>query len=126
MGVQVGQLFRKRTVRNLDGSIRELSDEANGGVIISNGRVVNQERINEMARIEQDKANAGQASAHQVESPNVAQRTGEKPVDTIVPHTPPPVTPPTPEVVPEPKPDLEKRVDDMDTKLDAILKALNK
>lgn len=36
-------------------------DEANGGVIISKGRVVNQERIDELAKIEQDKKNSATA-----------------------------------------------------------------
>ena len=46
-----------------------MSDQANGGVIISKGRVVNQERVDELARIEEDKKNAAVAFANPLPAP---------------------------------------------------------
>lgn len=103
MPVSVGQLFRKRTVRNLDGGIIDMVDQANGGVIISKGRIVNQEAVDELARKEKDRQEAATAitkpaeSAINVEVRNVAPSK----IDT-----------------------LEKRIDAQDAKLDAILAAL--
>jgi hypothetical protein len=69
MTVQIGQLFRKRTVRNLRGQIIELLDETDGGVIISKGRVVNQEKVDEMARKEEDRRKAATAFTQQATTP---------------------------------------------------------
>lgn len=69
MSIQIGQLYKKRTVRKLDGSIYEMLDETNGGVIISKGRVVNQERINEIAKIEEDRRNAATAFSNPAPAP---------------------------------------------------------
>jgi len=103
-GVQVGQLFRKRTVRNLDGSIRDMVDEADGGVIIANGRVVNQAKIDELAKIEEDRRTAAQAQTQQAAAPHIAERNA----------------------APSRVEELEKKVEDMGDKLDRILKALDK
>ena len=130
-GINVGHLFKKRTVRKMDGSIWEMSDEADGGAIIKGGRVVNQEKINELAKIEMDKQSAGTAMANQVESPNVDARNGVK--DAVVDNTPAPevVEPPKVEAkidstVPLVDTNLEQRVDAMEGKLDQILDALKK
>ena len=104
--INVGHLFRKRTVRSLSGNIIDMSDEANGGVIISKGRVVNQEYINELARKEEDRKLAGKAMAEQVTTSNAPDRT---------------VTPSQVNKLA----DLEKRIDGQDAKLDAILAALS-
>ena len=103
MTVNIGHLFRKRTVRKLDGSIIDLTDEADGGVIISKGRIVNQEKINELAKIEEDRRSAAQAVTVHVESSS-----------------------PNRDIPPSKMDALEKRMNDQDAKLDAILSALKK
>lgn len=72
MTINIGHLYKKRTIRNLNGSIKYMEDEANGGVLIRNGHVVNQERINELARIENDKKAAATAFTNPVTAPNPA------------------------------------------------------
>jgi len=107
MTIQIGHLYKKRTVRNLNGGIKYMEDEANGGVLIRNGQVINQQRIDEIARIEEDKRNSATAFANPVEAPksvSVEERN---------------VAPSKLEV-------LEKRIDSQDAKLDAILLALKK
>lgn len=105
-GINIGHLYKKRTVRGLSGNIIDMVDETNGGVIISKGRVVNQERINELAKIEQDKKNAATAFVTPSEAPSnvVEQRV----------------------TTPSKMDELEKRIDSQDAKLDAILAALKK
>jgi hypothetical protein len=88
----------------MSGEIIDLTDEANGGAIISKGRVVNQEAIDEMAKKEKDRQTAATALTVQVESPNAEVRN----------------------VAPSKLDALEKRIDAQDSKLDAILAALNK
>lgn len=68
MSVNIGTLHRKRTVYRFDGSIRDLLDETDGGWIIRNGIVVNQEKIDEMARKEADRKVAAQAQNNAVTS----------------------------------------------------------
>lgn len=107
MTIQIGQLYKKRTVRKLDGSIYEMLDETNGGVIISRGNVVNQKRIDELAKIEEDRRNSATAFIAPEQAPagvNVEERN---------------IAPSKLEV-------LEKRIDSQDAKLDAILLALKK
>lgn len=104
--INVGHLYRKRTVRKLDGTIYDLVDEADGGVIISKGRVVNQERINEMAKKEMDRKTAATAQTQQVAAP--VEKVEER------------------AVAPSKMQELEKRIDLQDAKLDAILAALKK
>jgi hypothetical protein len=104
-GVTVGHLFRKRTVRNLRGQIIDMSDESDGGVIISKGRVVNQEKIDEIAKKELDRKTAAtEATQVHVHEQVAEQRT----------------------VAPTKMQELEKRIDSQDAKLDAILAALKK
>lgn len=104
--VRVGQLYRKRVVKNTNGDIIDLMDEANGGVIVSKGRVVNQERWNEIVKVEEDKKIAAQAIAHAINNPQapIAERNA----------------------APSKVEDLEKRINGMDDKLNAILAALKK
>lgn len=106
MGINIGHLYRKRTVRKLDGSIYDLVDEADGGVIISKGRVVNQERINEMAKKEMDRRTAATAQTQQVDAPVAVVEERVAPPTKIQ--------------------EMEKRLDSQDAKLDAILAALKK
>jgi len=104
-GVTIGHLYRKRTVRKLDGSIFEMRDDADGGIIIANGRVVNQEKINELAAKELDRKTSA-TEATQVAAPQAVQEQRE--------------------VAPSKLNELEKRIDSQDAKLDAILAALKK
>ncbi len=110
-GVNVGNLYRKRTVRRMSGEIIDMSDEADGGIIISKGVVVNQEKINELAAIERDKQTALAAPTAQVASTNAEDRV----------LTPSEATAKNTKVE-----ELEKRMDNQDAKLDAILAALKK
>lgn len=99
-----GHMARKSTVRDLSGNIINMLDEADGGWIIRNRQVVNQEKMDAYIKKEQDKALAAQAVVHQVTSPNAEERV----------------------VAPSKVDALEKKVEGMETKLDAILKALSK
>lgn len=80
MSVEVGNLFRKRIVRGLDGHIIELVDETDGGVIIERGRIVNQEKYDEMLKIEKDRALAAQAEAHAKTDDNPPPERNPEPV----------------------------------------------
>ena len=106
MTTQVGNLYRKRTVRRLNGQIIDMVDEANGGRIISNGLVVNQERFEELQKIEEDKKLAALAMTQAINAPVQveAMRTAQ----------------------PGKMEELEKRINAQDEKLDAILAALKK
>lgn len=105
MTVNIGTLYRKRTVRRLDGSVRDMIDEANGGVIIANGRVVNEEVVKEINAKEADRKNSATEATQVHIAPEVAeQRTA----------------------APSKMQELEKRIDSQDAKLDAILAALKK
>lgn len=104
--INIGHLYKKRTVRSLSGNIIDMVDESNGGVIISRGNVVNQERIDELARLEKDRQTAAQAASQPAEVP---QELSEQRV-----------APPTK------LQEMEKRIEAQDAKLDAILAALKK
>jgi hypothetical protein len=106
MSVTVGTLYRKSILRDMSGNIINLRDETNGGWIIQNRQVVNQEKFDELVKIEQDRQTAAlaesqtiQAPAHVVENRSVAPGKLEA---------------------------LEKRISEQDSKLDAILAALSK
>lgn len=102
-GINIGQLHRKRTVRSLSGNIIDMTDDY-GRDIIRKGNVVNQEAVNELAAKEKDRQTAAQSITAKVESPHVEER----------------VAPPTKMA------ELEKKVEGMESKLDAILNALKK
>lgn len=69
-------LHRKRTVRNLNGNIIDMTDDY-GRPIVVKGNVVNQGALDEIAFKERDKQMAGQAQAHTLEvaPEQVAERT---------------------------------------------------
>lgn len=67
-GIQVGHLYRKRVVRNLRGEIIDWTDETDGGRIISKGQVLNQSKIDDEAKKEEDRREAAMAPTRQVES----------------------------------------------------------
>lgn len=83
-----------------------MTDESNGGVIISRGKVVNQERIDELAQLEKDRQTAAQAVTQPV---SVPQELSEQRV-----------------TAPTKLQEMEKRIEAQDAKLDAILAALSK
>lgn len=83
-----------------------MSDETDGGVIISKGRVVNQAKIDEIKKKEDDRKVAARAEA---EASVVPQHIAEERA-----------------VAPSKMQELEKRINAQDEKLDAILAALKK
>jgi hypothetical protein len=104
-------LMRKSTMKDINGNIINLIDEANGGYIIRNRQIVNQARWDELQKIEQDKREAALASTKAIESPNAHLRTqtaevAQKQINKVD--------------------ELEERLNKQDEKLDAILKALQK
>lgn len=88
----------------MSGQIIDMYDEADGGWIIQKGRVVNEDKYNEMLRKEEDRKIAAQAVTQQASSPQAEERTQ----------------------APGKLEALEKRIDSQDAKLDAILLALKK
>lgn len=108
--VTVGTLFRKSTRRDMSGNIIDLRDDANGGWIVRDRQIVNQARIDEMAKIEEDKRKAATAETQAVQAPQevIEQRLGNPSASNTKMEA------------------LEKRIDNQDAKLDAILLALQK
>lgn len=100
-------MARKSLVKDLSGNIIHMVDETNGGYIIRNRQVVDQERWGEYLRKEQDKKLAAQAIQHQKVDENAPDR-----------NTPPNQTKKIDE--------LEQKVNGLDSKIDQILKALQK
>ena len=88
----------------MSGQIIDMFDEADGGWIIQKGRVVNQDKYDEMIRKEEDRKIAAQAVTQQVSSPMAEERTQ----------------------APGKLEALEKRIDSQDAKLDKILETLSK
>lgn len=99
-----GRMAKKSIVRDLQGQIINLLDESDGGWIIRNRQVVNPEKYAEMLKKEEDRKTAALAIANQKVDDNAPDRTQ----------------------APGKVEALEKRIDDMDNKLDAILNALKK
>lgn len=118
MTINVGHLYKKRTVRRLSGEIIDLVDEANGGYIIRRGQIVNQERYDELKKIEEDKIKAAQAIIHQKVDDNAPDRTVTA-QEAIKNNS-------KMEELEQNQSAINTKVDALDTKLDAILKALNK
>lgn len=102
---QVGKLFKKTIVRGMDGGIRDMRDEANGGWIVRGGQVINQEKWQEYLKVQKDKEESAKAAAE----PKIRQDYPE-----------------TKESNPAVASKLEERVDKMEEKLAAILKAVSK
>lgn len=107
MTVNIGHLYRKRTVRNLSGQVIDMLDETDGsGVIISKGRVVNEQKVIEINKKEEDRKLAAVAFTQEVQAP---QAVAEQRV-----------------VAPTKIQEMEKKIEDQDKKLDMILEALKK
>lgn len=106
-GIIIGQLFRKRTVRNLSGQIIEMLDETDGsGVIISKGRVMNEAKVIEINKKEEDRKLAAVAFTQEISAPQaiVEERT----------------------IAPTKMQMIEQKVEEQDKKLDMILELLAK
>lgn len=107
MGVQVGKLYRNRKIKDLNGNIKEWFDEADGGWIVKDGVVVNMERWNREVAKEKDRAEAAKAAANpKIREDYPESKDGAAEPDKVT--------------------KLEKRVDAIDDKLEAILKAVQK
>lgn len=100
-------MARKSVVKDLNGNIITMLDETDGGYIVRNRNIVNHEKWQEYLKKEEDKKIAAQAILHQKVDENAPDRT-------IAPSQNAKVEA------------LEKKVEDMDSKLDAILKAISK
>lgn len=110
MGVQIAdRLSRKIILRDLSGNIRNWRDDEHGGWIIRDYQVVNQARIDELAKIEEDRRKAATAEANAIQAPPevIEQRQGNA-------------------STPSKMKELEDKVVGMESKLDAILLALKK
>ena len=106
MATQVGTLFKKSILRDMSGRIREMRDDTHGGWIIKNYQVVNQQRWDELVKIEEDKKKAAQAQAHAVAPKQeiIEQRA----------------------TTPSKLQELETRINEQDKKLDTIISLLKK
>lgn len=104
---QVGKLHKNKIVKDLNGGIIDWFDEANGGWIVKGRAVVNKERWNEHVNKQKDKEEAAKALT--------LAKTRED-------------YPETKDGVQEPSrvDKLEEKVEALDSKLDAILKAVSK
>lgn len=103
-------LYRRSIMRDFNGNIISMLDEADGGWIVKNRNVVNNEKWQRYLQIEQDKRDAASA---------VLLPLKEREADEAI--IPPEIARPDTKIS-----DLEKRVDTMDSKLDAILQAIKK
>lgn len=107
MTVQVGNLSRKRIVKNSRGDIIDWSDESMGGDIIRKGRIVNQEAWDAYQKKLADERDAAKAASLQRRDVDIPERN---------------VSPVQNAKVAE----LEKKVAGMDEKMDKILNLLSK
>lgn len=108
------RMAQKKLVKDFNGNIIDLKDEADGGWIIRNRQVVNQEKYNEMVQKQKDKQEAAKAAALAVSNPQAPNRN---------------VTPKNSEDVADKIASIEKKVEavtkDVADKFDSILKILN-
>lgn len=98
-------LYKKKVVKDMSGNIIDLYDETDGGWIIRKRQVVNPEKFAELQKKEADRIEAAKAQAYAIQNPQ-ASEARNAPAGKMQ--------------------ELETRIDGMDDKLDAILKALNK
>jgi hypothetical protein len=112
MTIQVADHFaKKKVVHDMSGNIIDLYDETQGGWIIQKRQVVNQERWGEILKKQKDDIEAAKAQSLAVNNPNAPDRNINPQVSTANK---------------ERLDELEKKVGDMDSKLDVIIKSLNK
>jgi len=101
-----GHLSKKSIVKDMSGNIINLFDEAGGGWIIRNRSVVNVELYNKYVEVEKDKREAAKAASSPASAPSASPEQRS--------------------VAPSKLEEMDKRIDGLDSKLDAILKAINK
>lgn len=68
-------MAKKAITKDLNGNIINMLDETNGGYIIRNRQIVNQDRWNEILKKEEDRKLAAQAILHQRVDPDVSDRS---------------------------------------------------
>jgi uncharacterized protein YceH (UPF0502 family) len=107
-----GHMVRKSITKDTSGNIINLIDEKDGGWIIRNRRVVNEEKWNDLLQKEQDKREAALAATKAVAASSEAQAARNAPAGAV---------PQSDKVAA-----LEERLNKQDEKLDAILAALKK
>lgn len=105
MSTQVGNLYRKSILRDLNGNVRNWLDETDGGWIIKDYQVVNQEKYNEHLKKEEDRKLAARAQAEGVAVPQAVAENRAVPPSKLE--------------------EFEKRLNNQDEKLDKILEALS-
>lgn len=108
-----GHMARKSVVKDLAGNIINLIDETDGGYIVRNRQVVNQDKWQALLKKEQEKKEAALAVTKAVSAPP----------EVVEARTKAPGTANTPDKMAEMESRLEKKIDE---KFDAILKALQK
>lgn len=104
------RMARKRVVKDMRGNIIDLIDENDGGYIIRNRQIVNQEKYQEILKKEADKREAAQAMAKAITPPPevIEMRQGGQASKDIK----------------EMKEQFNEFKKEVDTKFDAILQAI--
>lgn len=102
MATKVGKLYKNKIVRDLKGNIIDWVDEAHGGAIVLKGQIVNKDKWEELLQKEQDRKEAAKAHNQPRVDPSAPDRSSP----------------------PSKVEELEKRMDGMEGKLDAILDAV--
>jgi hypothetical protein len=111
MSIQIApHMARKRLVKDTQGNIIDWLDEADGGWIVRGRNIVNKERWEQEQQKEKDKKEAAMAIVKQKVDENAPDRT---------------VTPAVAKENLAKASKQDERIDKMEEKLDAILKALN-
>lgn len=103
-------LARKRIVKDMRGNIIDMMDENDGGYIIRNRQIVNQEKYNEIQKKNADRREAAQAMAKAITPPPevIEMRQGGQSSKDIK----------------EMKEQFNEFKKEVDTKFDAILQAI--
>lgn len=115
MSVKIAErLAHKRLIKDLSGNIIDWLDEENGGWIVKRRNIVNKERYDAHLKELEDLRIAGRAIAEQVTNPDAPDRN-------VAPSAVKNIQENSTKIE-----DLENKVAEMDNKLDAILKALQK
>lgn len=118
-------MAKKAVTRNMNGQIINLIDETNGGWIIRNGTVINEDVYNDLLQKEKDKKEAAKAVLNQISAPKdvEAMRAGQAPLPKVdIEQVKLDAIKPASNKLDE----LESKVNSMENKLDAILNALKK
>lgn len=118
MSIQVSpHMAKNRLVKDLSGNIIDWLDESKGGWIVRGRTIVNQEAWDAIQKKKQDEIEASRAIALQKNDPDAPDRTvsASVGVENLKKAS----------TQSEKVAELDKKVNEMDTKLDKILNALN-